>query len=44
MVAITRIFLDVHFASDVVAGGAVGFLLSKIVIRLVERRGTADSG
>ena len=37
LVAFTRVYLDVHFVSDVVAGAILGIIIAKTVLRLQQR-------
>jgi len=38
LVAFSRIYFGVHFLSDVIAGGLIGFLLGKGIIKLNEKK------
>ncbi len=43
-VAFARVYDDVHWTSDVVAGAALGTLVSRAVVRRAHRGGGADAG
>ncbi len=39
LVGISRVYFGVHFPSDVISGGAIGYLIGFIIVELEERHG-----
>jgi undecaprenyl-diphosphatase len=38
LVGVSRIYNGVHFVSDVIVGGLIGWLISKLIVRVLEHR------